>query len=32
MGKSYIGEFEQMVLLAMLQQEDGAYAIGVREE
>jgi PadR family transcriptional regulator PadR len=32
MGKTFIGEFEQMVLLAMLQQEDGAYAIGVREE
>jgi DNA-binding PadR family transcriptional regulator len=32
MGKSYIGEFEQMVLLAMLQQGDAAYAIGIREE
>lgn len=32
MGKTYIGEFEQMVLLAILQQGEGAYAIGVREE
>ena len=29
---SYIGEFEQMVLLAILQGEDGAYAIDVRGE
>jgi DNA-binding PadR family transcriptional regulator len=32
MGNSYIGEFEQMVLLAMLQQGDKAYAIDVRKE
>jgi len=29
---SYIGEFEQMVLLAILQGDDGAYAIDVRGE
>jgi DNA-binding PadR family transcriptional regulator len=29
---SYIGEFEQMVLLAVLQQGDEAYAIDVRKE
>jgi DNA-binding PadR family transcriptional regulator len=32
MAKSYIGEFEQMVLLALLQLGDDAYAIGVRKE
>ena len=32
MGNSYIGEFEQMVLLAMLQQGEKAYAIDVRRE
>jgi DNA-binding PadR family transcriptional regulator len=32
MGGSYIGEFEQMVLLAMLQQGEKAYAIDVRKE
>ena len=32
MGSSYIGEFEQMVLLAMLQQGKTAYAIDVRKE
>ena len=32
MGGPYIGEFEQMVLLAMLQQGDKAYAIDVRKE
>ncbi len=32
MGGSYIGEFEQMVLLAMLQQGKKAYAIEVRKE
>jgi DNA-binding PadR family transcriptional regulator len=32
MGNSFIGEFEQMVLLAVLQQGDRAYAIGVRKE
>ncbi len=32
MPKSYIGEFEQMVLLAMLQQGNRAYAIEVRRE
>ncbi len=32
MGGSYIGEFEQMVLLAMLQQGKTAYAIEVRRE
>ena len=32
MGNSYIGEFEQMVLLAMLQQGEEAYAIDVRKE
>ena len=30
--RSFLGEFEQMVLLAMLQQGDRAYAIGIREE
>jgi len=30
MGSSFIGEFEQMVLLAMLQQGERAYAIDVR--
>jgi DNA-binding PadR family transcriptional regulator len=32
MGGNYIGEFEQMVLLAMLQQGEKAYAIDVRKE
>jgi len=32
MPGSYIGEFEQMVLLAVLQKGDEAHAIGVREE
>lgn len=32
MGSSYIGEFEQMVLLAMLQHGERAYAIDVRRE
>jgi PadR family transcriptional regulator PadR len=32
MGSSYIGEFEQMVLLAMLRQGERAYAIDVRRE
>lgn len=32
MGNSFIGEFEQMVLLAILQQGDHAYAIDVRRE
>jgi DNA-binding PadR family transcriptional regulator len=32
MALSYIGEFEQMVLLAVLQQRDEAYAIDVRKE
>jgi len=32
MGGSFIGEFEQMVLLAMLQQGKHAYAIDVRKE
>jgi DNA-binding PadR family transcriptional regulator len=32
MSSSYIGEFEQMVLLAMLQQGEKAYAIDVRRE
>ena len=32
MGGNYIGEFEQMVLLAMLQQGEKAYAIDVRRE
>ena len=32
MGNSFIGEFEQMVLLAMLQQGERAYAIDVRKE
>ena len=32
MALSYIGEFEQMVLLAVLQQGEAAYAIGVRKE
>jgi PadR family transcriptional regulator PadR len=32
LGNSYIGEFEQMVLLAMLQQGARAYAIDVRKE
>ena len=32
MGGNYIGEFEQMVLLAMLQQGKKAYAIDVRKE
>ncbi len=32
MGGSYIGEFEQMVLLAMLQQGKQAYAIDIRRE
>jgi PadR family transcriptional regulator PadR len=32
MALSYIGEFEQMVLLAILQQGEAAYAIDVRKE
>lgn len=32
MALSYIGEFEQMVLLAVLQQGEAAYAIDVRKE
>ncbi|UCG86931.1 MAG: helix-turn-helix transcriptional regulator [Gemmatimonadota bacterium] len=32
MAASYIGEFEQMVLLAVLQQGEEAYAIDVRKE
>ena len=32
MALSYIGEFEQMVLLAVLQQGEEAYAIQVRKE
>ena len=32
MALSYIGEFEQMVLLAVLQQGDEAYAVEVRKE
>jgi PadR family transcriptional regulator PadR len=32
MAKAHIGEFEQMVLLALLQLGDEAYAIGVRQE
>ena len=32
MASSYIGEFEQMVLLAVLQRGDEAHAIDVREE
>ena len=32
MGNTFIGEFEQMVLLAVLRQGHSAYAIGVREE
>ena len=32
MGKPFIGEFEQMVLLAILQLGEQAYAIGVRKE
>lgn len=30
--KSYLGEFEQMVLLAILQQDDQAFALEVRRE
>ena len=32
MRKKYLGEFEQMVLLALLQLGEQAYALGVREE
>lgn len=32
MGGSFIGEFEQMVLLAILQLDEQAYAVGVRKE
>lgn len=32
MGKSFLGEFEQMVLLAVLQLGRKGYAIGVRRE
>ena len=32
MGHSFIGEFEQMVLLAILQLGEQAYAVGVRKE
>jgi PadR family transcriptional regulator PadR len=32
MALSYIGEFEQMVLLAVLQRGDEAYAVDVRKE
>lgn len=32
MSKKYIGEFEQMVLLALLQLDEKAYALGVREQ
>lgn len=32
MALSYIGEFEQMILLAVLQQGEAAYAIDVRKE
>ena len=32
MGNTFIGEFEQMVLLAVLKQGHSAYAVGVRKE
>ncbi len=32
MGKSYIGEFEQMLLLAILRKGDDAYALEIRRE
>ena len=32
MAKAFIGEFEQMVLLAILQRGDQAYAIDIRNE
>lgn len=32
MSPSFLGEFEQMVLLAVLQQGDGAFALEVRRE
>jgi DNA-binding PadR family transcriptional regulator len=32
MTDTYLGEFEQVVLLAILRLDDGAYAIPVREE
>jgi DNA-binding PadR family transcriptional regulator len=32
MGKSFLGEFEQMVLLAVLQLDDRGYALGIRNE
>lgn len=31
-SKAYLGEFEQMVLLAILQQGEGAFALEVRQE
>ena len=31
-GKSFLGEFEQMVLLAVLQLDDQGYALGIRRE
>lgn len=32
MGKSFLGEFEQMVLLAVLQLDERGYALGIRRE
>jgi len=32
MGERFLGEFEQMVLLSVLQLEDGAFAVSILEE
>ena len=32
MGEGYLGEFEQMVLLTVLQLEDGAYGVSIMDD